>query len=103
MYQIFFYVPETHKEKVKEEIFKTGAGKIGHYEACCFEFEGVGEFKPLEGANPFVGNINKVERVREIKVELICRELFLKSALEKLKEFHPYEEPAYGVIKLESF
>jgi hypothetical protein len=35
--------------------------------------------------------------------ERLGPESVLKLAIEKLKEIHPYEEPAYEVYKLENF
>ena len=45
-YKLVFYVPIYAKEKVKDAIFLTGAGKIGNYSHCAFEVEGRGQFKP---------------------------------------------------------
>lgn len=42
IYTLRVAVPATHKEQVKEEIFKAGAGKYGNYDMCCFETEGIG-------------------------------------------------------------
>ena len=56
MYHIAFYVPGSHAEKVKESMFNAGAGKIGNYEKCSFEYSGLGQFKPLPGATPFIGS-----------------------------------------------
>jgi structural toxin protein (hemagglutinin/hemolysin) RtxA len=99
MYHIAFYVPETHAEIVKESMFKAGAGKLGNYEKCSFEYGGLGQFKPLPGATPFIGQEGDLERVRELKIEMICLKEFLKAAIDALKLTHPYETPAYYVIE----
>ena len=36
-------------------------------------------------------------------IEIVMEESILKVAIERLKEVHPYEEPAYEVYKLEDF
>ena len=95
MYKLVFFVPETHLESVKSAVFATGAGKIGDYEHCCFETRGTGQFRPLAGAEPFIGETGKVARVAEIKVELVCNAELLSDAVSALRAAHPYEEPAF--------
>lgn len=99
MYYIVFYVPLDHAEKVKESLFAVGAGTLGNYSNCSFESKGMGQFKPLRGSDPFIGEPDQLERVEELKVELICQEHLLNDAIAALKASHPYETPAYYVIK----
>ena len=101
MYKLHYYVPREAKEKTKDALFKIGAGKFNNYEHCSFETLAQGQFKPIANANPYIGTKNKVEYVEEYKVEMICEDSLIKRAIEVLKEAHPYEEVAYGVIKLE--
>ncbi len=103
MYQLCFYVPETHLEIVKTAVFATGAGTIGNYDSCCWQTLGQGQFRPLEGSNPFLGTQGWTEQVREYKVEMVCEEHLLEAAIEALHSAHPYEEPAYHVIFLEDY
>lgn len=103
MFLIAFYVPEDHAEKVKEAMFLAGAGTIGHYRKCSFEYKGVGQFEPLAGSDPFIGKQGVVERVAELKVEMVCEEGCLAAAISALKITHPYETPAYHVIKTLNF
>lgn len=100
MYHIAFYVPESHAEPVKESMFLAGAGKIGAYQRCAFETAGTGQFEPLKGSNPFIGQIKVLEKVKELKVEMVCEEEYLVKSIEALKRSHPYETPAYYVIKI---
>lgn len=95
MYKFCFYVPESHLEQVKEAVFAAGAGKIGDYEACCWQVPGEGQFRPLPGASPYLGEVDEMERTVEYKVELVCTDDTIKPAIAALKEAHPYEEPAY--------
>jgi hypothetical protein len=90
-----FYVPEEHLESVKDAIFATGAGKLGDYDCCCWETNGNGQFRPCEGSKPFIGKQGIIEKVSEIKVEMICREDKIEKAITALKKSHPYETPAY--------
>ena len=101
MYKLCFYVPESHLEIVKSAVFAAGAGRIGNYDQCCWQALGQGQFRPLEGSDPYLGEQDRVEIVSEYKVEMVCDGACIKDAIAALKEAHPYEEPAYDVWKLE--
>lgn len=103
MFKLIFYVPIADAQQVKQALFKAGAGKIGNYENCSFETPGIGQFLPMNGAKPALGAVGKLERVSELKVEMICIPEKIQLVIKVLKETHPYEEPAYEVIKLENF
>ncbi len=100
MYKLCFYVPESDLEKVKSAVFAAGAGRIGNYDSCCWQTRGQGQFRPLEGSTPYLGQINKIESVEEYKVELVFKKELLKPIITALKSAHPYEEPAFDVIEL---
>src|SRR5688572_14539542 len=103
MYKICVYIPESHLQKVKDALFAAGAGRIGNYDSCCWQVEGEGQFRPLEGSAPYVGQTGKVESVKEYKIELVCEDALIKQAIAAMKQAHPYEAPAYDVWKLEAF
>lgn len=100
MYKLVFFVPESHLEPVKTAVFNAGAGAIGNYDQCCWQVEGVGQFRPLAGSQPFVGEANKLEKVAEYRVEMVCEDSRIKAALAALRAAHPYEEPAIDVWRL---
>lgn len=101
MYKICFYVPESHCETVKNAMFEKGAGKIGNYGACAWQTQGIGQFMPLEGSHAFIGEKEKLEKLEEWKVEMICEDTHLRNVILALKSSHPYETPAYQVFRLE--
>lgn len=103
MYKLAFFVPAEYREKVKAAIFATGAGRIGHYDSCCWEVAGTGQFRALAGSNPFIGQQGVVETVAEYRVELVCEDHLIAAAVQALRQSHPYEEPAFDVWKLETF
>ncbi|UZE94903.1 Nif3-like dinuclear metal center hexameric protein [Alkalimarinus alittae] len=100
MYKICFYVPESHLEIVKMALFNAGAGRQGLYEHCCWQSKGEGQFRPMIGSNPFIGDAGELEVVSEYKVEMVCMRKFTKDAVEALKQAHPYEEPAFDVSEI---
>jgi structural hemagglutinin/hemolysin toxin protein RtxA len=101
MMMLSFYVPEDKVEGVKEALFSVGAGKIGHYDCCSFEYLGTGQFRPLSGSHPYLGRENQIERVRELKVEMVFEDDLLDKVVSTLKMAHPYETPAFFVTKSE--
>lgn len=101
MYKICFYVPVTHAESVKTAMFQEGAGKIGSYSHCAWQIKGEGQFMPLAGSNPFIGESNQVEVVEEYKIEMVCEDHLIEEVIIALKSAHPYEMPAYQVMRLE--
>lgn len=100
MYKICFYVPESHLDIVKDALFIAGAGQIGQYDCCAWQSKGEGQFRALQGSNPFLGELNRLEKVVEYKVELVCAKQNIGFAIQALKASHPYETPAYDVIEL---
>ena len=100
MYKIEFYVPDSHVEEVKDALFRAGAGHMGNYDRCSWQTEGTGQFRPLEGSDPYIGIKDRTETLKEWKVEMVCDDPFVSGAIGALLEAHPYEEPAYSFIKL---
>ena len=98
-YLIIVYVPDTHTETVKKAIFATGAGQYKQYKDACWQTSGRGQFTPMDEAKPYIGQKNKLETVSELKIEIMCQESHLKDAIKALVSSHPYEEPAYHIIK----
>jgi hypothetical protein len=103
MYKLNYFVPVYAKEKTKQALFDIGVGRYENYECCCFESKGIGQFKPIDAANPHIGKLGKVEYVEEYKVEMVCFDELIKKAIETLKDAHPYEEVAYEVFRMEEF
>ena len=93
--RIDVYVPETHAEAVKQAMFEAGAGRIGNYDCCCFQTVGRGQFRPLDGASPYLGSAGQVEHVTEWKLEMIFPEEKLREVISALRRAHPYETPAF--------
>ncbi len=102
-YKIVIYVPESHAEILRTAIGDAGAGKIGNYTHCSFTLKGTGRFKPVEGANPTIGEVGKMEEVEENRIETICTGDKLEGVLAAIKSVHPYEEAATDIYPIEVF
>lgn len=98
--KLIVYVPDTHTEPVREALFAAGAGKIGKYDECSFESSGQGSFRPLSGAQPFLGKEGLRERVAESRIEVVLEKWRKGEVLRALRSSHPYEEIAYDVFEL---
>lgn len=101
MYKITFYVPESHLEAVKAALFEAGAGRMGDYDQCAWQVKGQGQFRPLPGSDPFLGEQGRLEAVEEYRVEMICADDRMQAAVAALRRSHPYETPAFDLVKLE--
>lgn len=99
MLSLVVYVPDTHVEEVKDAMFAAGAGRIGNYDRCCWQTIGQGQFRPLPGSQPAIGSQLETEVLDEWKIEMVCEADYLQAAIEAMKQAHPYETPAYLVIK----
>jgi hypothetical protein len=99
-YILAFYVPIEHAERVKQALFELGVGKLGHYDCCAWQTEGMGQFRALEGSQPFVGAQGEIHQEPECKVEMFCSASIINLAIETLLKAHPYEVPAYYYFPL---
>ncbi len=59
-----------------------------------------GTWRPLEGSDPYIGTVGKIEVADEVRLEFAVREKDLKSVLRAIRDAHPYEEPAIDVIPM---
>jgi len=100
MYLLVFYVPQTHTHELIKALSDAGAGHIGDYDRCAWSVLGEGQFRPLAGANPTLGNIGELERVPEHRVEMVVESDHINEVLRALVTTHPYEEPAHQVVEV---
>ncbi|QLF92748.1 NGG1p interacting factor NIF3 [Pseudomonas sp. ABC1] len=97
MHKLCFFVPDSHVEQVKAAIFDAGGGRLGDYDHCCWQVLGQGQFRPLAGSDPFIGEQGRVERLPEWKVELVLEDGLVDACITALRASHPYQTPAYEV------
>ena len=98
--KIVVTVPTKNVEKVRNAICDSGAGIIGNYSYCSMSTKCIGTFMPNKDANPYVGECNKLEYVEEDKLEVVCPIEKVRGVVTRLREVHPYEEPAIDIIPL---
>ncbi len=100
MYKLTVFIPQEALNDVKEALFAAGAGRYGAYDRCAWQVLGQGQFRPLDGANPFIGTQGCDEKVAEWRVEMLVDDHCLQAVVEALHAAHPYEEPAFDVVAL---
>lgn len=96
---VVFVPPEAH-EKVQNAMWQAGAGHIGNYDCASFSTRGVGTFRPLEGSDPYSGELGKLEKADEWRLEIIVPARLRDVAVAAMIAAHPYEEVAYDVYSL---
>jgi hypothetical protein len=97
-FKIAVYVPPNSADKVRDAAAEAGAGRIGNYSHCSFNANGTGTFLPRAGANPTVGAVGKLEKVEEVRIEMIVPQRELQGVIAAILDAHPYEEVAYDVF-----
>jgi hypothetical protein len=100
MHKLVFFVPESHLDRVKSALFAAGAGRVGHYDQCCWQMLGQGQFRPLAGSQPFIGESNQLSMVAEYRVEMVCVDDCVEQVIQALRVAHPYETPAFDLWRL---
>ena len=101
-YKLVVFVPQTHLEQVRIAVSNAGAGKIGKYDNCSFMTSGIGTYRPLKSAKPYKGDIGRIERIGEARLEVTVPKKKLKQVISAMKKVHPYEEIAYDIYKMEN-
>ena len=98
--KIIVTIPVENVNEVRNAICEAGAGVIGNYTNCSMSTKCIGNFKPTYEASPYIGKNNNLEFVEEEKLEVVCDVKLVKKVITKLREVHPYEEPAIDIIPL---
>lgn len=94
------FVPQDHALNLRDELAKIGVGVIGNYDHCVALTAVRGFFRPMEGSNPYEGEIGRISEVMEYKLEVNCKRELVNKAIKVIKQIHPYEEPLINIIPL---
>ncbi|MEW5799728.1 MAG: Nif3-like dinuclear metal center hexameric protein [Bacteroidota bacterium] len=98
--KIAVFVPQKYVEQVAAAMHDAGAGTFTKYDTCSFRTEGTGTFRGMNNAKPFLGQVGKVERAEETRLEMLCETWKINSVIAAMTKAHPYEEVAYDVYPL---
>lgn len=100
--KLVVFVPRSNEQNIRQALGQAGAGWIGNYSYCTFRQDGIGTFLPLEGTNPHIGQLGKLEEVEEVKIETIFPEKLEHRIIRAMIKAHPYEEAAYDIYSLDN-
>ena len=100
--KLITFVPNKDAEKLRESLFKAGAGAIGNYDNCSFNIKGIGSFNGNEDSNPTKGKKGETHFEEETQIGVTFSKHLEGKVLHALFENHPYEEVAYEVTTLEN-
>lgn len=97
------YVPNEDANILRKALFKAGAGKIGNYENCSFNVEGIGTYEGNEVSNPTKGKKGELHQEDETKISVTFQKHLESQILKSLFDNHPYEEVAFEVTTLDNY
>lgn len=103
MYKVFVFVPESQTDQVIQAMAAAGAGTVGKYTHCAYITQGLGNWLPEEGANPTIGEVGKMSRESENKVEMVCPKDKLDKVIAEIMKVHPYESPTIDAYEIKFF
>jgi dinuclear metal center YbgI/SA1388 family protein len=92
-YKIVTFVSPEHADALRAALAAAGAGRIGDYEQCSYELSGTGTFLGGESTHPTVGRRGQLERVPELRLEMVCPREVLGSAIAALRATQPAAQP----------
>jgi len=101
MYKLIVIVPGTEKEASKSALLQAGAGSLGAYSHSAWECLGNDQFLPSNAAYPYIGTKGSIASVPECRVEMLVLDRVLESVKEALYQTHPYEEPAFDLLRVQ--
>ncbi len=100
-FKLVTFVPPGKADDLRSALAREGAGTIGDYRECSFNLEGTGTFFGGEETSPVVGEKGRLEKVREVRLEMVFSPALLPRIAEVMARVHPYEEPAWDIYPLE--
>lgn len=102
LFKLVVFVPGHATVDVRDAICKAGGGVIGDYSFCTFSMSGEGTFLGGESTDPYIGKSGKLEKVEELRLEVLVEKNILSEVVAAMIKAHPYEEVAYDIYRLEN-
>ena len=96
-------VPRADAGVLLDALGAAGAGRVGNYSHAAFRVDGTGQFRPLDGANPTIGEVGRVEQVAETRIDVVVPRGSRDAVMAALRDAHPYEEPGFDLTEMVRF
>jgi dinuclear metal center YbgI/SA1388 family protein len=93
------FAPVAHADRLVDVLSEAGAGVMGDYTRCVWQTTGMGTFIPGDGAHPTIGSQGNLERVSEVRLEMVVPRGRRADVLRALRAWHPYEDPGYAFFE----
>jgi len=100
--KVVVFVPPQALEDVSAAMADAGAGNIGNYRHCGFRSPGVGSYIPREGARPYSGEVGRLNREDEVRLEMLVPSFLVQRVVDAMRRAHPYEEVAFDVYRTDN-
>ncbi|MCL2786635.1 MAG: hypothetical protein FWD81_05410 [Methanomassiliicoccaceae archaeon] len=100
LYKVCVGVPEEFLDDMMDSINENMEPAFPGYERAFSYSRSKGTWRPLEGSEPFIGEIGKIETQDEIRLEFVVRGKDLRNVLKAMVNVHPYEEPAMDIVEV---
>lgn len=98
--KVELFIPEEYVVEMANELNESDILQEGNYDYCFSVTETIGHWRPLEGANPYEGEIGVVSQEKEIKMEFRIREEDREEVQHIIDRVHPYEKPVINYLSL---
>lgn len=96
------YTRPENAEDLRQAMFQAGAGRIGNYENCSFNLNGIGTYQGNEASNPNYGQKHEYVSGEEVKIEVTFEKHLQTQIIQAMKAAHVYEEVAHEIYTLEN-
>ena len=96
--KLVVFVPVGDTQRLIDAMAEAGAGRLGAYDRCAWTTDGLGSFRPEQGATPAIGRVGAVEQVAETRVEMVVPPARRDGVIRAMRAAHPYEEPAFDLF-----
>jgi dinuclear metal center protein, YbgI/SA1388 family len=100
--KLITYVPINFASKVRNALFKVGAGNISNYSHCSYNFDGFGSYMGNKETKPFYGKKEVFHMEKETCISVLFPGYKLNIIKNTLFKNHPYEEVAYEIYNIEN-
>ena len=96
------YVPKEEADQLRDALFNAGAGRIGNYNECSFNIEGIGTYNGNINSNPSRGKKGNLHFEPEIQISVTYAKHLESKIIQTLFKVHSYDEVAYEITSLEN-
>lgn len=100
VYKIGVNIPAEFLDDLMEAVDSAMSPLYPGYDHAYMYWPVKGTWRPLEGSNPYLGTVGKIEVADEMRLEFAVKSDDVKKVIETIVRIHPYEEPAIDVIEM---